>query len=199
MKNILWLAFLIFGLSVFVETQLPACNSVLNMGLSKNWIIWLIGAQMAESFTNGQRFILNKHWLIKFCIIGLGIGCLFFQNNALVIHFTTSLVCALVFEWYLFSGNTSWSLAEKLLHELGLISYSVYLIHQPLLDMLLKSFTIRFLPTHSFIAGSLSVLASFGFIFCLSKGYHAYIEAKSIEYGKRWLSKILYEYSSILR
>jgi peptidoglycan/LPS O-acetylase OafA/YrhL len=155
----------------------------------KNWIVWIMGAYLADVFYNKKRVSKIKGWqliVLYFLVIapshaGATLSNLFpLFSNYLFAAFYTLLI-----DWYLNkeTGNKS-NFIYKIIVSTGICSYSIYLFHQPFLYQSLFFFHFGFF---SFL---IMVPLVFAFYYIVSMLLHKYIELPSIQFGSKFYNLI---------
>jgi peptidoglycan/LPS O-acetylase OafA/YrhL len=162
-----------------LANSLPWTNSVLAL-----WVIWTAGAFLGEAWQDGRSLIgaLNRRDF-AFILGGLTLAILLAPLNALL-QYAAGIIGVLLMD--LFLQARQYRLQNKparLLVTIGLCSYSIFLIHQPLIRVF-----VDFLDLHSprypgfrVVDGGIAAL----FIFGLSWGMYRLVELPSIAMGHR--------------
>jgi peptidoglycan/LPS O-acetylase OafA/YrhL len=99
------------------------------------WPSWILGACLAEAHQSGERFftcsplrwwiLAGIAWIVTLLVRGI---------HPSTEHFlAAALLCALILETYL-SASSSLSKSAKAVATIGTCSYSLYLIHQPIME-----------------------------------------------------------------
>jgi peptidoglycan/LPS O-acetylase OafA/YrhL len=155
------------------------------------WFVWAAGAYLAEVHYNKQR-IFNQKRVLAYVIILFSLETVskyfsftnYFQN-----YFVTFGWLAF-FEWFLYTSKLSVSsLFSRVLIAIGLCSYSIYLIHEPIMGDLILS--IKLIPpyVHNALLNNISLLIvpviAFAVTFLISYSLYLFIEKKSIAYGQK--------------
>ncbi len=159
----------------------------------KFWIVWCVGAYLADSFYN-RRKIFQKP---LFWFIGLYVLCFLFKLYYLTNYFILlpiTFSCVALIETFLYNEFLEkyllWKSLNNSLSFIGLISYSIYLIHQPLLNNLFCIYTLK--THHSYFNFLISILFVYLNIFLVSYSLYVLVESKSILYGKNLRKKKRY-------
>lgn len=169
-------------------------NNITTLALTyfviKYWFTWAIGAFLAERYFNNKKLFKKPFiWFLAFYTIFFIFKMHHFTNSFIIIPATLS--CLTLMEVILygdFIDNLEFTnRIFKLFSRIGLISYSIYLIHQPYLGYLLNFFNSRtsFFRYNNFI----SVVFSYIIIILISYSLHKIIELKSIEFGRNIRNK----------
>jgi peptidoglycan/LPS O-acetylase OafA/YrhL len=147
------------------------------------WFTWCLGAYLAEKYVSGKKVIPSKSNLLLVFLFAL-----FILSKVIPLtgYFTNFFG---VFAWFVFM--------ERLLHSkrkftafyfkiavyIGLCSYSLYLIHQPILNDLLNYYNINNQPI-------LKILPVFAIIFFISYSLYLFVELNSVKIGNKIRSRI---------
>jgi len=151
----------------------------------KFWFTWASGAFLADKYYHNEKNFKNPFiWFIVFYLMFYGFQLNYFTNYFKIIPVT---ICCLALMEFILHGEfiekySIYKLIFKYLSFIGLVSYSVYLIHQPYLNDLL----IFFNPGTSihFINTFVSIILTYLIILIISYSLYKIIEIKSIEFGK---------------
>jgi len=139
--------------------QYPAIwRTVSNPTIVPDWYGWILGACVAEQYVRGKRFFPAGRWLIIPLFVLM--VCTYLYTHILALHYLTQyFFFALVLELYLtWKGALCWW--ERILVPVGIVSYSLYLWHYPLLEI-----THHFL-THM-LSSALAASQMFQLLVCL--------------------------------
>ncbi|GAA4431379.1 acyltransferase [Ravibacter arvi] len=149
------------------------------------WIVWVLGAVVADFYSRGRR-VFNVSWW-KWLILLLTYAAskafilFFFYFN----HIMAAVLWAMLLELVLHSRLSApgfWEYVRNALIYVGLCSYSIYLIHQPLIEPLLRYInwadSSRFTPV-------INGVITFVIIFLVSYGMYLFIEQPSIRFGQK--------------
>ncbi|HEY4335145.1 MAG TPA: acyltransferase [Puia sp.] len=162
--------------------SLPWTNSVFAL-----WVVWTTGAFLAEAWYEGRRLpaVLDRRdrWFI---LGGLLLAAGLTPLNALL-EYAAGIIGVLLMDAFLHAGKiVPESRPARWIVTIGLCSFSVFLIHQPLLRVI-----IDFLDLHSFhypgyrlVDGGIAAIVIFG----LSYVMYRFIELPSIRTGARLLA-----------
>ena len=159
--------------------SLPWTNSVVSI-----WVIWAVGALLAEAFFNEKRlwaFLSLRDRL--FALAGLLLACSVTPANALL-QYAAGIICVFLMDWFL---HAQWITLRRrparMLIAIGLFSFSLFLIHQPLIPLLADGFNAlspRY-PGYRLVGG----IAALAVIFLLSYCMYRWVELPSIRMGNR--------------
>ncbi|MBK8659481.1 MAG: acyltransferase [Bacteroidetes bacterium] len=155
----------------------------------KFWFTWAAGAFLADRyFQNKTVFNRPILWFLLFYGLFFAFKLHHVSHRFIVIPATLSCVALMVILYNRFIDQFAISRTIfKYLSSVGLISYSVYLIHQPFLFDLLNLFSPG---THSAPFNNLvSVVCAYTTIFLVSFALYNLVELKSIDYGKQTRKK----------
>lgn len=152
----------------------------------KFWFTWAAGAFLADRYQQNKRLFKNPFmWFSAFYILFFIFKLFYFSKSFILIPATLS--CLALMEVILYSNIIDKfrvsKITYKFLSHIGLISYSIYLIHQPFLNDLLNFFNPNTsLPLLNNLA---SVAFTYMSLFLVSYSLYKLVELKSIEYGRR--------------
>lgn len=202
----LWLVGLIeVGMRFFACYHGVIRNHELPVSLSSGipfyyWFSWTLGAMLAEIYLSEGKlpFLKFPTWVFP----GLFIAASFFRP---VHHFgfLFAALCTVQVLSKMLNGkatvgepedvrqNYSASWLNRNLTSIGVISYSIYLLHQPLLSLIAGAVTnwkfVDSLATRQAI-GMVACLLAWWPIYYASKLSYRFIELKSVELGRKWMS-----------
>ncbi|MEI6562128.1 MAG: acyltransferase [Verrucomicrobiota bacterium] len=156
------------------------------------WFSWALGAKLADDHLKGRPLLLAACplwlWPAVTCVAYV------FRPTALFAFLFTALATAKWISHLLSrpaaqpSGVPMWS---RFFQWLGIISYSLYLIHEPLLNAMIRSLTRA--PGDFSVPPLLFFLCIIGFcgvIFFIAWLFHRFVELPSIAAGKRFLKRL---------
>ena len=153
------------------------------------WFSWSLGAKLADDYLKGRPLLLTASplwlWPAVTCAAYL------FKPGSVFAFLFTALATA---KWisHLLSRpaapTSRPSLCSRFLQWLGLISYSLYLVHEPLITASIQSLTLapgefRLPPLPLFFC----IVGFSGACFFIAWLFHRFVELPSIEIGKRFL------------
>ena len=144
---------------------------------------WTLGAFIAERFAQGKR-IFPESFALMTVTAGLFLVSTFIRPLSIFSFQFASLLAALWIERVVWSTRPL-SLVKKMLIPLGLCSYSFYLFHQPLLEILIeksKPWISTNPMTIALVCGPILFFALFG----LSWTIYLAVEKPSMQLGKRF-------------
>lgn len=156
------------------------------------WFSWALGAYIAEAFLNDQPLPfagISAFWALALAIASYFLRPLF-PLQFLLFSLTTACIAArLLSKSPARDGNAS--VASRLLMKLGLWSYSIYLLHMPLLSIFGFA-VVRYIPAdYLFPAASFSYLAlSLLAILPVCVLWHHLFELPGIAFGKRIIRRM---------
>ena len=155
---------------------------------SKYLFTWVLGAYLCEVHSEGRRlFPDSTRWLLAAIAVGLAVTEF---KPALVVEWEIfAVIFAWTLEWY--QDRVRHTLPERLLAGLGVISYSVYLLHGPLIEFFVHGPTGRILLfgypySQMTVSGLLFIFAP---ILALSWITYRTIEKPFHEFGLRLTSR----------
>jgi len=146
------------------------------------WIMWAAGALVAEEWHH-QRRLIRISWLGW---SALAAAYVLLQVFLLLFVYVSDILEAFLFaalvELCLHEPPKIWPWFRNMLISIGLCSYSIYLIHQPVIEPLMNYInwfdSSRFTP---FLNGALV----FGIVFLISWGMYQFLEQPSIKIGQK--------------
>jgi peptidoglycan/LPS O-acetylase OafA/YrhL len=145
------------------------------------WFSWSLGAVVAERYLRGDSLLIPR---VALCAVGaLAISCTFFKPLSSMKFLFFALVTAGVVAKLLQKADQKISIPDFLhnhLQQIGLWSFSLYLLHQPLLWGVKDAATITFgANIHPFIMFVLCI-ASWVLIVPIARLYYRLFERPSI-------------------
>lgn len=178
---------LLIGLSIstMLVHQFKLVSAPVDFMLSNSipayWAVWTAGAYLAEAYLNRQspnRLTVLMGVFVSFILLT---GSKYFEiTNYYWLQFAT-LFWSLVLVWFLNTRVKMGHIPMAILTFIGLISYSIYLIHQPFLYKLLRFFKGIPVSPFSFISVIIVLLV----IVILSFVQYKFVELPAIKIGKR--------------
>ena len=197
-KRVLWMAGIIeVGMRVFSGIWILTRGDVPPVWFTASpfiyWFSWSIGAAMAESLLNGTEFPFGKRHLFLWLTLLLAANfirpvapfCFLFASL-----FTASFI-AFLFEHS--KNSYGFQLPQHVCNHLratGLISYSVYLIHLPIIGIIPLALR-KIFPESHFSPMLMFVCCLFSWvpILLVSWGFYRTVELPSIDFAKRIIQK----------
>jgi peptidoglycan/LPS O-acetylase OafA/YrhL len=165
-----------------LANSLPWTNSVISL-----WIVWTTGAFLAEAWQKGLRLLgaleLRDGWYIFGVLL---LACWVVPLNALL-QYAAGIIGVLLMDAFLHAGKiTVQSRPARLIVTIGLCSFSMFLIHQPLLQVMIDFLDLHspHYPGYRLVDGAIVSLLIFG----LSYTMYRFIEQPSIRTGARLLA-----------
>lgn len=153
------------------------------------WFSWTIGASVAESFLKKQPFTFAKFPIVP-CLV-LAFGSYFIKPVASFVFFFAALTTAIAVSKILSGREVRIPvLLSHSLKKIALWSYSIYLLHQPLLYI--YSLVIgRLFPWANIyhLAAYFLVVATFLIIIPVSGLWYNVVELPGINFGKRLIQR----------
>jgi peptidoglycan/LPS O-acetylase OafA/YrhL len=191
MLNVLWG---VLGLSLafrclfwVVKMHDPAVFEDSHLMLWANPLItlfdWTLGAYLAEQFFAGRR-VFPQGGTVLAGAAALFIVSTFIRPLSMFSFQFASLLSAICIERAIWSSAPP-SLLKRALIPLGLCSYSFYLFHQPLLEIMVK-WSQAHVTTNRFVLALGAAPVFFGILFALSWVIYLVVEKNSIRLGKRF-------------
>jgi peptidoglycan/LPS O-acetylase OafA/YrhL len=185
----LLLFFYLFFTLIFETFEFHNFYFALQTFVIKSWIVWGLGAFLAERHFNNKQLFKTS---------GLGIlGFLVFvslvKTNILTLKIN-DLLWALFYvafiNYYLNIKREIPFIWEKFIASVGESSYSMYLVHQPIIHALIGSISFfgiaQTRPKGHIIDGIIIFFIAYAF----SKGLYHLLEKPSIEFGKKYIEKL---------
>jgi peptidoglycan/LPS O-acetylase OafA/YrhL len=166
-----------------LANSLPWANSALSL-----WCIWCAGAWFAETFHNGRRIkngLTGKDWLV---IAVLSVAAVGLTPLNAQLQYLGGIIWIILIDWFIHAdGLRVDHRPARMIILIGLCSFSIFLIHQPLIRVLMDLF--RAVPVK--FSGSLLVemLLTEVVIVFIAWWMYRLIELPSIQTGgrlRRW-------------
>jgi peptidoglycan/LPS O-acetylase OafA/YrhL len=164
---------------VVLHIILPNSTIVAPGFISNHWFNWCAGAFLAERYVNGQRLFGKFSLIVALAGFVATILAGYYISTELS-AFISIIAWIAFFEWILHKDINTKTRFNKLLATIGLVSYSIYLIHQPLLHYIYPR--IDFLGAEAYWAFVKFILI-FIAIFIFSYLSYRFIELPSIRLG----------------
>lgn len=147
------------------------------------WVLWSAGALLAEAHHEGSgiwtALSRRNRWV---AVVVLGLACFLAPPNALF-QYGMGVACLLLMDAFLHSRTELKGWLPKLIVTIGLFSFSLFLVHQPLLHSLTDILN-AWLPHYKGYRLANGLLVSLA-IFLLSYAMYLAIELPSIRIGSR--------------
>ncbi len=149
------------------------------------WIVWALGALVADAYHHGRR-IFSVSWTGWFLLM-----LLFILSQTFIVFFVyfcgimVAVLWAILLELYIYKPlpeSPGAAYIRQGIINIGLCSYSFYLIHQPALAWLLK--WINWGGSSRFTDGINGVII-FAILFFISYGLYVFVEQPSIRFGQK--------------
>ena len=184
----LWIIGIMAGIFIGVGIYVDIESQAYNKFLFKNWITWVLGAYVAECYHKNMKFYNGNWWSVLFISVAIIISKAFSIYWELNVYLF-SILYAIILDKFLREEINLYPFANRIFNFIsfvGVISYSLYLIHQPFLSELMNLF--------SFGTGNafLSFTLTFAFLTAVSYGVYLIVEKPSIATGRkieRWINK----------
>ena len=198
-KAVLLLAVLAFAFSFEGMEYLTISVSPMRM-----WVVWGMGAWLAERYVSGKGLPRLNWWQLTVFLL-LIVFSRYFKLYWHIAHHAFAF-------FYLVAIGTYLSMPEQKLNRFikpfyklvvwfGVISYSVYLIHQPFLPQLLAYFGDRELygfSSPSLIAYVVRKIGAMGIVLLLitavSYTLYYFVELKSVKWGRAFYDRYVKPY-----
>jgi peptidoglycan/LPS O-acetylase OafA/YrhL len=189
-RNFFILSIFLYVCLTFIGIFFQIKSYSFNGSIFKFWFVWLSGAWLAECFIKNKRLVKNTGVSLCFFYVLLIIFRYNYYTNFFIL-IPATLIAITVLEWLIrvdlkFTSKKIQSLF-KCCSYIGLISYSLYLFHQPFLGDLLMLIDEKL----GFSGIFKLVGLFFTFLILLSISYINYIivERGSIKMGQKFLGK----------
>lgn len=180
LKKTIIIIFLLVPISYLaVHFMAPHSKLVAPGFISNHWFTWCAGAFLAEQYINDQRLFGKSSLIIAllgFITIILAGFFISFELSGLISVFAWIAF----FEWLLHKEINTKTRINKYIAIIGIVSYSIYLIHQPLLNLAIPWF--NFLGPKAYWA-FIKPIPIFISIFIISYFSYRFIELPSIQFG----------------
>ncbi|WP_234734603.1 acyltransferase family protein [Tellurirhabdus bombi] len=160
----------------------------LALSLVATWGMWCLGAWLAESYVNGTRlFKVSNTFLVLFTLAYF--AAKYFFVWLYVAALWETIIWAIVAEKYISQPQRPAYRWEIILVPVGLCSYSLYLIHQPLLQPLSNYISVLGLSKRINVLSLLDSLPILVMLFLIAYSMYQLLELPIIELGKKWQKK----------
>jgi peptidoglycan/LPS O-acetylase OafA/YrhL len=162
-----------------LASSLPWTNSALSL-----WCVWCAGAWFAETFHNGQRVkevLAGKDWLVFAVLVIAAVGLT--PLNA-QLQYLAAIIWIVLIDGFIHADR--WRMDRgpaRMIIMIGLCSFSIFLIHQPLIKVLMDLLARSPLNFRGRRIVDMA-LTAFLIIF-ISWWMYRLVELPSIEIGKR--------------
>ena len=159
----------------------------------QSWFSWSIGAKLADDYLHGRPLFLSKYPLLIWPCLTAMTAITYSVKSIFAYNFTcVSLTTAATVAYFMSRPAARIPMPRILcdgLRQVGVISYSVYLLHGPLLAFLPHKIRAAF-PSHHFppFEIALCLLLFCVVILFISWLFHRFVELPGIEIGK-WIVK----------
>ncbi|WP_072037559.1 acyltransferase [Flavihumibacter sp. ZG627] len=153
------------------------------------WYNWCAGALMAEYHLSKKQLFSSSAGLVSIGAMIIYMGSRYFEFHPNLMLFTAVLFWTAFMEWYLLKPiQKTTGLAYRALVSMGICSYSLYLIHQPIIHELFtlsKKMGALESEVNYYVSGIILLLLSFIIIYIIAWILYKYIELPSIKLGSR--------------
>lgn len=188
--RIVFSTFLVVIIFRFADYYFAFTSISLQANVFNFWFTWLIGAYLAERYYHQKKLFPNPLlWFILFYFLFFMFKIFYITNYFLIIP--GSLACVTLVEALLYSEIPDKFYLGRIflkgLTFLGMISYSLYLIHQPYLNNLLNFFNPN--TGNSLFNDFVKVASACILLVAISYSMYELVEKRSIEMGKRFREK----------
>lgn len=184
----LLVAFYLLFTILFNTIYIPNFYYALQNLVFKSWIIWGLGAFLGERHFAGKRLLKINGW----GILGLLALVSLVKTTSITLKINDllwALFYVVFIDYYLQIKNEIPRLWEKFFASVGESSYSLYLIHLPVIHGLVGSITFMGISKTRSFAHILDGVIIFFIAFALSKGLYYLLEKPSIDQGKFFIKK----------
>lgn len=158
------------------------------------WIVWVLGAFIAEQYLKGAQKVKVKVWhliLVYFLI-------LFFRFTVIYPYCSILLVTVfhfLLMQWFIYSpAGISRYFPKKVYRFIvftGIISYSIYLFHQPVLIYVFEHAAFSIFKDHYLLSKLFIAGIAFLLILFISSIFYKLVEKTSVMFGNLINNKFL--------
>lgn len=164
---------------VIFQWTLEIKSASYNSNPLKYWVMWTAGAYLAEYFHQGKRLfaITGKGLCVILAIVLVLVNIPYLS---LLYFYLLSFFYLLLMDWLLHAEINTNKFQFKVLTYIGMVSYSLYLFHQPFLWEFINYFRFGF---YSFLITVPLVLIIYIGLASLT---YRFIEKPSVELGKKW-------------
>ncbi|WP_210490743.1 acyltransferase family protein [Rufibacter aurantiacus] len=152
------------------------------------WIVWVLGAYLAERYSQGERlYTAHPIWFAVALLVLLPLRLTVVFDAFSKIFY--SLYFVYLIDWCLhtnFKVRPFWEKIGKVVNLIGLCSYSIYLFHQPFLKAFIHFFSPSGSKSYLFVGSALSFLM----FFALSYVCYRVVELRFIKIGNQLYSLV---------
>lgn len=188
-KTIYLLFFLYFFFTLFLYFY-PIPNYFLASQnfVFKSWIVWGLGAFLAERYHHKQRLfdVSGKVLIVLLMLVSLVKMSIY---TIKVSDLLWSMFYIALVNYYLNLKREQPMLWEKALMDIGESSYSFYLVHEPMLPIFVHTVSILGISLTHPMFHVLDAFVIFFIVYIFSKGYYHTLEKPSIQLGKWFIAK----------
>jgi len=172
-------------------SQIVSLNHWLAISPLAYWFSWSIGAYIADTFLKGTRLPFADFSILLWVIL---VGTSYFVRPlySFFFVFVALLTATSISKLIIGEFPKIWipTFCLKSLRQAGLWSYSIYLIHQPLLAIFLINFALIFpVAANNPIFRFVFCLISWLLIMLLGRVWFQILELPSIALGKRFIKR----------
>lgn len=173
-----WAASILF---VFVVPHFSEVAYIRNLPF-RWWAEWSLGVYLAHRHLAGVRLFPQPHWWMLGAVVALAAGRI--GEIRFIEWFAVRIFLASAFEGLLLSRSPRWEL-ERRLAPIGICSYSLYLLHIPVQQLVARGLRAVGASFSSLAVWAVFAVVSFALAFWLAKWSAEYIERKSSSLGNR--------------
>jgi peptidoglycan/LPS O-acetylase OafA/YrhL len=172
---------------IVVQHTLGPFGVSFRLSLPRLWVVWALGAWIAERYASGKPLFRGHAWWIAILVLTFPFVC-FSMLRDLVLRYQIMLMHAVLLEWVLvrWRSGIPWgegalgSMVRRSLVAIGVSSYSLYLYHQPFLPILFERLPFG----DHWSSDLLRVMVSFLVLAVFSYGMYKWVEQPSIRVGQ---------------
>jgi peptidoglycan/LPS O-acetylase OafA/YrhL len=155
------------------------------------WFYWAIGAYVAETWQKHDRSAFWHHRWLTLVLVPLWIGSVYCRPLSRHQWMISALLSGVLLDWSLAKGRVWGGRVVRLISAIGLVSYSMYLWHQPMLDYISRSFlSIAGLDATPAVMFGVCLPVCFLVIVVLSALSYRFLELPSVRAGRWFWSSI---------
>ncbi|MBY0426909.1 MAG: acyltransferase, partial [Cytophagales bacterium] len=144
---------------------------------------WLLGVYLAERFYMGLPPVLNKKYMLP--MLGfVFIGFLIYRPTLDLASTTASIISFFIIQQLIYSNN-SHGIISRVWGQIGKSSYSIYLLHMPLIPYLFAVYH-KIIPINPFGDMFVGIPFTFAMMYLIGLAMFRYIESPMIQWGKKF-------------
>ena len=147
------------------------------------WFDWLIGAVLAERW-RARQMLFRAHGPLLLVLGGTYLACFALPLPEAMRPLLQPLVFAVAFEWFI-HREAPLARLERWIVPLGAISFSVFLLHEPVFRWGLPALAPHLAQLPAWVVLVPGLLAALAPVVAISWIYNRWVEIPSNEFGKR--------------